>query len=46
MADYLDYVRDPGHGYVTVAFPAADGVELTVPAADGVELSSWTGAGR
>jgi hypothetical protein len=33
MADYLTYVRDPGNGYVTVAFPVADGVEL----------SSWTG---
>jgi predicted O-methyltransferase YrrM len=36
MADYLDYVRDPANGYVTVAFPVADGVEL----------SSWTGNGR
>jgi hypothetical protein len=34
MADYLRYVRNPGNGYVTVAFPVADGVEI----------SSWTGA--
>jgi predicted O-methyltransferase YrrM len=33
MADYLEYVRDPANGYVTVAFPVADGMEL----------STWTG---
>ncbi len=33
MAGYLDYVRDPANGYVTVAFPVEDGLEL----------SSWTG---
>jgi predicted O-methyltransferase YrrM len=33
MAGYLEYVRDPAHGYVTVAFPVEDGLEL----------SSWTG---
>jgi predicted O-methyltransferase YrrM len=32
MADYLAYVRDPASGYVGVAFPVEDGVEL----------SSWT----
>jgi predicted O-methyltransferase YrrM len=34
MAGYLEYVRDPASGYVTVAFPVEDGIEL----------SSWTGA--
>ncbi|HUA28345.1 MAG TPA: class I SAM-dependent methyltransferase [Streptosporangiaceae bacterium] len=34
MADYLAYVRDPANGYVTVAFPVADGMEI----------SSWTRA--
>jgi len=34
MADYLAYVRDPASGYVTVAFPVEDGMEL----------SSWTGS--
>jgi predicted O-methyltransferase YrrM len=34
MAGYLDYVRDPGNGYVTVAFPVEDGLEI----------SSWTRA--
>jgi predicted O-methyltransferase YrrM len=29
----LDYVRDPDNGYVTVAFPVEDGMEI----------SSWTG---
>lgn len=33
MADYLEYVRDPANGYVTVGFPVADGMEI----------SSWTG---
>jgi predicted O-methyltransferase YrrM len=33
MAGYLAYVRDPARGYVSVAFPVADGMEL----------SSWTG---
>ena len=34
MADYLAYVRDPGNGYVTIAFPVEDGLEV----------SCWTGA--
>ncbi|HUD80817.1 MAG TPA: class I SAM-dependent methyltransferase [Streptosporangiaceae bacterium] len=33
MAGYLEYVRDPANGYVTVSFPVEDGVEI----------SSWTG---
>ena len=33
LADYLKYVRDPANGYVSVAFPVEDGVEI----------SSWTG---
>jgi predicted O-methyltransferase YrrM len=32
MADYVGYVRDPANGYVTVAFPVEDGMEI----------SSWT----
>jgi predicted O-methyltransferase YrrM len=28
MAGYLDYVRDPANGYVSVAFPAEDGMEV------------------
>ena len=34
MADYLAYVRDPANGYVTIAFPVEDGLEV----------SCWTGA--
>ena len=34
MAGYLDYVRDPAHGYVSVAFPVEDGMEI----------SCWTGS--
>jgi predicted O-methyltransferase YrrM len=33
LADYLKYVRDPVNGYVSVAFPVEDGVEI----------SCWTG---
>ena len=33
MAGYLDYIRNPASGYVTVAFPVEDGMEI----------SSWTG---
>jgi hypothetical protein len=33
MADYLAYIRDPANGYVTVAFPVEDGMEV----------SCWTG---
>jgi len=33
MAGYLDFVRDPANGYVSVAFPVEDGMEI----------SSWTG---
>jgi predicted O-methyltransferase YrrM len=36
MAEYLRYVRDPASGYVTVAFPVEDGMEI----------SSWTGVSR
>jgi predicted O-methyltransferase YrrM len=29
MAGYLDYVRDPGNGYISVAFPVEDGMEIS-----------------
>jgi predicted O-methyltransferase YrrM len=29
MGGYLDYVRDPANGYVSVDFPVADGMELS-----------------
>jgi hypothetical protein len=29
MADYLKYVRDPANGYVSVAFPVEDGMEIS-----------------
>jgi predicted O-methyltransferase YrrM len=28
-ADYLAYVRDPGNGFVSVAFPVDDGIEIS-----------------
>jgi predicted O-methyltransferase YrrM len=33
LSGYLDYIRDPANGYVSVAFPVDDGMEI----------SSWTG---
>jgi predicted O-methyltransferase YrrM len=33
MAGYLDFIRDPANGYISVAFPVEDGMEI----------SSWTG---
>ena len=35
MTDYLAYVRDPANGYVSVAFPVDDGMEI----------SCWCGGG-
>jgi hypothetical protein len=29
MAGYLDYVRDTASGYVSVAFPVEDGMEIS-----------------
>jgi hypothetical protein len=29
MADYLAYVRDPGHGCLSIAFPESDGLEIS-----------------
>jgi predicted O-methyltransferase YrrM len=29
MGDYLGYVRDPAHGYVSVEFPVEDGMEIS-----------------
>jgi predicted O-methyltransferase YrrM len=34
MSSYLEYVRNPANGYVTIAFPVDDGMEI----------SCWTGA--
>jgi predicted O-methyltransferase YrrM len=36
MTSYLEYVRNPANGYVTIAFPVDDGMEI----------SCWTGASR
>jgi hypothetical protein len=29
MAPYLEYVRDPAAGYVSVEFPVGDGMEIS-----------------
>jgi hypothetical protein len=29
LADHLAYVRDPDNGYVSVAFPVGDGMEVS-----------------
>jgi predicted O-methyltransferase YrrM len=36
LSQYLDYVRHPGSGYTSVAFPVEDGMEI----------SCWTTNGR
>ena len=35
MREYLDYVRDPANGYVSVEFPVEDGMEISCRAARG-----------
>jgi predicted O-methyltransferase YrrM len=29
MTEYLSYVRDPAHGYLSVGFPESDGLEIS-----------------
>jgi predicted O-methyltransferase YrrM len=42
LSDYLEYVRDPANGYVSVAFPVGDGMEISCWTANG--LSDEKGA--
>jgi predicted O-methyltransferase YrrM len=42
LSGYLEYVRDPDNGYVSVAFPVEDGMEISCWTADG--LSDEKGA--
>jgi predicted O-methyltransferase YrrM len=37
LADYLNYVRDPTNGYVSVAFPVEDGMEISCRSSIGLE---------
>ena len=34
LSGYLEYVRHPANGYVSVAFPVADGMEVSYWTAD------------
>jgi hypothetical protein len=34
LTAYLEYVRDPANGYVSVAFPVEDGMEISCWTAD------------
>jgi predicted O-methyltransferase YrrM len=34
LADYLTYVRDPANGYISVAFPVEDGMEISCRASE------------
>ena len=36
LSGYLEYVRQPANGYVSVAFPVEDGMEITCWTADGL----------
>ena len=40
MGDYLHYVRDPANGYVSVAFPVDDGMEISCRAGDRSEAET------
>jgi len=35
LSDYLEYVREPANGYVSIAFPVEDGMEMSCWTADG-----------
>ena len=35
LSSYLNYVRSPANGYVSVAFPIGDGMEISCWTADG-----------
>jgi predicted O-methyltransferase YrrM len=39
MADYLNYVRDPTNGYISVAFPVEDGMEISCRASDAAQTA-------
>jgi len=43
MADYLAYVRDPASGYVNVAFPVEDGMEISCRTGEEPSASSVRG---
>jgi hypothetical protein len=36
LSDYLEYVRDPANGYVSIAFPVGDGMEISCWTANGL----------
>jgi predicted O-methyltransferase YrrM len=40
LSGYLEYVRDPAKGYVSVAFPVEDGMEISLWAAAGASLDA------
>ena len=39
MTDYLNYVRNPMNGYVSVAFPVDDGMEISCRATHCIEAA-------
>jgi predicted O-methyltransferase YrrM len=39
MADYLNYVRDRTNGYVSIAFPVEDGMEISCRASDATQTA-------
>jgi len=38
LSDYLEYLRDPANGYVSVAFPVGDGMEISCWTANGLSV--------
>jgi predicted O-methyltransferase YrrM len=39
MANYLNYVRDPTNGYISIAFPIEDGMEISCRASDATQTA-------
>jgi predicted O-methyltransferase YrrM len=39
MREYLNYVRDPTNGYISIAFPVEDGMEISCRASDATQTA-------
>ena len=42
LSGYLDYIRQPANGYVSVAFPIKDGMEISCWTADSLSDEEGT----
>jgi predicted O-methyltransferase YrrM len=46
LADYLDYVREPANGYVSIAFPIDDGMEISCRVSNATHAGQPTSRAR